>query len=126
LLVEHKKATDPAQRDLNKEINRAIETIEQQIKKGSVFSGYSSVSVDKAYKAVKELQRRIQDVPEGVTVMDMLDPESQHYIVGDIIRVNKPTFTEDMDGVIENLSSVPDSELRKPGETPEDYLKRTK
>jgi len=124
LLNELKKALEPGRKELNKSISDAEDAIEKQIVKGNQLIGYDTASVDDGYEAIKDFQKQIADPPTGVTVEEMLDPESQHYIVSDLVQ----KYLVPLDEQIRRMSNQyrAGDKVRKPGESIIDYEKRTK
>ncbi|OEU68387.1 MAG: hypothetical protein BBJ57_02155 [Desulfobacterales bacterium PC51MH44] len=123
LLNELKKALEPGRKELNNLISNAEDAIEEQIKKGSQIVGYTPGSVDDAYKAIIDFQKQIANPPQGATVEEMLDPESEHYIVSDVVKNNTPTLQQQMDRLVEPYRTQ-GTKPRKTDESLEDYENR--
>jgi uncharacterized protein Yka (UPF0111/DUF47 family) len=90
-----------------------------------MLSGFTPVSRKDAYEAVKDFEKEIEKVPEGATTFDMLDPESQHYIVDDVVKRHISTLMEQIEQITQTII-LQDADARKPEESITDYEKRIK
>jgi len=97
----------------DKAVNRAEKVVENTIRKGNLISGFEPVSVMQADKAIKELNRQLQEgAKEKKNVIDMLDDTSPDYIVDKVIREFRV------------IPMIEPKRKHKEGESIDDYNKR--
>ena len=105
----NKDAQNTEIKDLSALTNEAYQALEERIKQGSSFMGYSPPSADKSYKAGVQLRNMLREEKDHSKQRDMLNPESKNYVIDKIVARYSKKGTNalfDSNALIEKLMEI--------------------